>query len=219
MMKKLLCMLFLAFIIGNIYATIPPGVEAVDLGLPSGTLWANVNVGASRPEQPGLFFAWGETKAKTNYTWESYKYCDGTSDSMKKYCTDSDYGRVDKRKELSREDDAASVTWSKEWCIPTEAQWKELIDECTWKWMLCNDKYGFFVYSKKNNNWIFLPAAGYRSGSTRRDLGSLGGYWSRTLVPESPHTAVNVFFNYSSPAMNVRNDRFIGRSIRAVRAK
>ena len=68
------------------------GHEYVDLGLPSGTLWATCNVGADTPEGYGDYFAWGETEPKEVYSWETYKWCNGDEYSMTKYCTNSQYG-------------------------------------------------------------------------------------------------------------------------------
>ena len=79
------------------------GHEYVDLGLPSGTLWATCNVGASKPEEYGDYFAWGETQPKSNYHWNTYKWCRGSYDTQTKYCTDTDSyycGTVDNKTQL-----------------------------------------------------------------------------------------------------------------------
>ena len=86
---------------------IPEG--AVDLGLPSGTLWADRNIGADSPEGYGDYFAWGETRPKSTYSWSTYKYCKGSYDTMTKYCTDSSRGTVDNKTVLEAADDAAIV--------------------------------------------------------------------------------------------------------------
>ena len=87
------------------------GHEYVDLGLPSGTLWATCNVGANSPEEYGNHFAWGETTPKEFYSWGTYKWCNGTANSLTKYCYDSKWGTVDNNIELVHEDDAAHVNW------------------------------------------------------------------------------------------------------------
>ena len=110
------------------------GHEYVDLGLPSGTLWATCNVGASKPEEYGDYFAWGETKPKSDYSWETYKWCKGSSKTMTKYCTNSKYGYngfTDDLWELLPEDDAATVNWGSGWQTPSLAQLKELFNSIT----------------------------------------------------------------------------------------
>ena len=103
----------------------------VDLGLPSGTLWADRNVGAALPEDFGDYFAWGETTAKSNYNWSTLKYCeDDTGDKFSKYNTKSEYGIVDNKTTLERSDDAATANWGSDWCMPTPAQFQELYDNC-----------------------------------------------------------------------------------------
>ena len=113
--------------------------EYIDLGLPSGTLWATMNVGASTPEQRGDYFSWGETKPKKEYSWNTYKY--SIRDNSKffhenqqtKYCTQEDEGTVDHKAELEPTDDAATTNWGSEWRMPSREQWKELCDRCEWK--------------------------------------------------------------------------------------
>ena len=96
--------------------------EWVDLGLPSGTLWATCNVGANSPEEYGDYFAWGETTTKSSYSWSTYKYCKGSSSTMTKYCTSSYYGTVDNKTELEPSDDAATANWGSEWQMPSLEQ-------------------------------------------------------------------------------------------------
>ena len=96
------------------------GYEWVDLGLPSGTLWATCNVGANSPEEYGDYFAWGETQTKNVYNWGVYRLCGGSQNTMKKYCTNSSYGMVDNLTALESEDDAATVNWGSEWQTPTQ---------------------------------------------------------------------------------------------------
>ena len=108
--------------------------EWVDLGLPSGTLWATCNVGANTPEEYGDYFAWGETEPKDYYGWNTYKWCNGSRYTLTKYCTDSSYGYngfVDNKAELDPEDDAAYVNWGSSWRIPTTEQQCELYENCS----------------------------------------------------------------------------------------
>ena len=103
----------------------------VDLGLPSGTLWADRNVGADSPEAYGDYFAWGETTPKSTYNWSTYKWCNGDRYTMTKYCTSSSYGTVDNKTVLDPEDDVAHVKWGGIWRMPTKAEMLELQDRCT----------------------------------------------------------------------------------------
>ena len=156
----------------------------VDLGLPSGTLWATMNVGASKPEEYGDYFAWGEIKSKANYNWETYKWCKGSYHSMTKYCTQSNYGYngfTDNKTELDPVDDAASVNWGKAWCIPNYEQYQELFRYSTIEWTTVNGLNGRKITSRTNGNSILLPAAGYRCDASLNNAGSVGYYWSRTL--------------------------------------
>jgi hypothetical protein len=131
------------------------GHEYVDLGLPSGTLWATCNIGANSPEEYGDYFAWGETSPKSNYKWSTLKYCeDDNGDTYSKYNTDSKYGNVDNKTTLERSDDAATANWGNDWCMPTLAQFQELYDKCTWTWTKKNGKKGYEVKGS-NGNTIF----------------------------------------------------------------
>ena len=138
--------------------SIPVG-EAIDLGLPSGTKWANMNVAASTPEEYGGYYAWGETEEKDNYSWSTYKWCRGSYDTQTKYCTDSSYGTVDNKTVLDPEDDVAHVKWGGTWRMPTLDEQKELLNKCTWNWTTQNGVNGY-KGTGPNGNSIFLPAAG-----------------------------------------------------------
>lgn len=194
----------------------------VDLGLPSGTLWATCNIGANSPEEYGDYFAWGETEGfnsgKTNFSWSTYKWCNGSYDSLTKYNTSSEYGSIDKMTELDLEDDAAYVNWGPEWRMPSLGQFEELINSSytTTTWTTQNGVYGRKITSKKNGNSIFLPAAGYRYISSLNYDGSYGDYWSRSLHSDYPGSAWRLLF-YSS-YIGTSNDygRCSGRSVRPV---
>ena len=191
------------------------GHEYVDLGL--SVKWATCNVGATTPEGYGDYFAWGETTPKTTYNWSTYKYCNGTYDSMTKYCTDSYFGTVDNKTTLELTDDVAHVNWGGSWRIPTKAEQDELRDtnNCTWTWTTQNGVNGYKVTSKKNGNSIFLPAAGYRSGSGLNYAGSYGYYLSSWLDTDYSNFACLLSF-YSSDVYRVSGVRCEGRSVRAV---
>lgn len=155
--------------------------EYVDLGLPSGTLWATSNVGANSPEEDGDYFAWGETSTKSLYDWSTYKYSNGSNTTITKYCTLDEYGTVDNKTQLELIDDAAFMNWGENWCMPTIEQWKELVDECIWIWESKDGKNGYIVESKTNDNSIFLPASGWIRGNTYVDRNDRGCYWSNIL--------------------------------------
>ncbi|MBR5323957.1 MAG: hypothetical protein IKV14_03955 [Muribaculaceae bacterium] len=193
------------------------GHEYVDLGLPSGIKWATCNVGADTPEEYGDYFAWGETEPRTFYNWSTYKYCNGSNTTMTKYCTSSSYGTVDNKKVLELEDDAARVNWGGKWRMPTKAEQDELrnTSNCTWEWTTQNGVNGYKVTSVVNGNSIFLPAAGYRNDGSIYSAGSLGYYWSSSLLTFSGHDAYGVDFN-SSRIMASFFGRFSGQSVRAV---
>ena len=151
--------------------------EAIDLGLPSGVKWATFNVGASSPEDFGNYFAWGETETKSVYSWETYKWCSGSQNSLTKYNSNPDFGVVDYKTALDPEDDVAHVRWGDNWRMPTYAEFDELVNECTWASMKMNDVEGKIVIGP-NGNSIFLPQAG--EGGFPGGL--LGDYWSSTKL-------------------------------------
>lgn len=191
--------------------------EFVDLGLPSGTLWATCNIGANSPEESGDFFAWGEVEPKEAYTWGTYKYCNGSENTMTKYCTDSSYGTVDNKKELDPEDDAATVKWGSNWQMPSIEQQTELINEnyTTTTWTTEKGVYGRKVTSKKNGNYIFLPAAGYYSTAVYDTNGS-GNYWSRSLSTKYVNRSRYLYFNAENIYYNYVERRYYGQSVRPV---
>ncbi|MBO4264301.1 MAG: hypothetical protein J5871_06465, partial [Bacteroidales bacterium] len=177
----------------------PDGV-AVDMGL--SVKWASCNVGASAPEDYGVYFAWGETAPKSTYDWSTYKY--SCNYYLYKYCPHSSHGYMgysDTRTILDLSDDAARMNWGGSWRMPTEAEWRELMntDNCTWTWMPQNGVNGRKVTSKKTGNSIFLPAAGLRYDSSLYNAGSSGYFWSSSLGDRGdPYWAYRVFFDSSS---------------------
>ncbi len=166
--------------------------EAVDLGLPSGTLWATCNVGANEPQDIGLFFAWGDTEGHGNdpadgyfFNWENYKWCEvvGYDSYFTKYCSDSSRGKdefIDGKSELDPEDDAAYVNWGSQWRTPSNEQLEELRNECTWTPTTLQGVDGYEVKGL-NGNTIFLPTTGWRIDDM---LLEGGAYWSRSSDPE-----------------------------------
>lgn len=180
--------------------------EYVDLGLPSGTLWATTNVGAHTPEEYGDYFAWGETMPKDDYSLGTYRYCDGDGETMTKY-NDTD-GSI----ELMSMDDAATANWGRDWQMPSLAQMQELCDNTTSISTLQNGVYGW-LFTASNGNSLFLPAAGFRRG-TSGETGS-GYYWSRSLDTNYDSYAHDLIL---SGSINCRgNGRQFGHSVRPVR--
>ena len=186
------------------------GHEYVDLGL--SVKWATCNVGASKPEEYGDYFAWGETQPKSTYNWSTYKWCRGSYDTQTKYCIDSYYGTVDNKTTLELSDDAARANWGGSWRMPTKAEQDELREQCTWTWTTQNGVNGYKVTSKSNGNSIFLPAAGHRDGSSLYGVGSYGYYWSSSL-----DTGYAYYLYFGSFSVNWgSNLRYCGRSVRPV---
>ena len=169
------------------------GHAYVDLGLPSGTLWATTNVGAATPEQSGDYFAWGETQPKTIYNSSTYIFSDNSGKTFYKYNTDASKGVIDNKTNLDSIDDAASVNWGSTWRTPTYVELSELNSNCIWVWTSVNGVKGQRVTSKKNGNSIFLPATGYMSGKTHSNYGMIGYYQSSSL---RTHIADNAYYFY-----------------------
>lgn len=188
--------------------------EAIDLGLPSGTKWAPWNVGASKPEEFGGYYAWGETEEKDVYDWSTYKWCNGSDDSLTKYCTNSDYGTVDNKTTLDPEDDVAHVKWGGPWKMPTLDQVQELLNNCTSEWTTQNGVEGR-KFTGPNGNSIFLPAAGHRVDGELYGAGSYGIYWSSALNEGDPSGASELDFSSGYAYWNV-NGRCSGQSVRPV---
>jgi hypothetical protein len=200
-------------------APAPDNHEYVDLGLPSGTLWATCNVGANSPEEYGDYFAWGETARKVVYDWNTYKWCNGSEYTITKYCANSTYGYngfTDDKTELEPVDDAAYVNWGALWRMPTKAQQDELREKCTWTWSTRNGVKGCLVIGP-NNNSIFLPAAGGRYNSSPFDVNTWGYYWSRSLYLDNSRIVYNLSCNREGADWNC-GYRNYGFSVRAVRA-
>ena len=190
------------------------GHEWVDLGLPNGLKWATCNVGATKSEDCGGYYAWGETEEKDCYDWSTYKWCNGSDDFMTKYCTDSYYGKVDYKAVLDPEDDVAHVKWGGKWRMPTDDEIKELIDNCTWEWTSLNSVNGYEV-TGPNGNSIFLPAAFYREGSEVYNGNRYGCHWSSSLGDSNSNSAYILRFNMDGYSCEPKK-RCIGRTVRPV---
>ena len=190
------------------------GHEWVDLGL--SVKWAACNVGATSPEEYGNYYAWGETEPKTTTcTWATYKWCNGSNTTLTKYNIDSSRGTVDNKTVLELADDAARANWGGAWRMPTDAEWTELRENCTWTWTTKNGVNGYEVKSEANGNSIFLPAAGYRYNGDLYGAGYGGYYWSSSLGTGSPNGAWYVVF-YSGYVYRYYDNRYCGQSVRPV---
>lgn len=182
--------------------------DYVDLGLPSGTLWATCNVGATSPEDYGDYYAWGETTTKSDYS-SSSSLTYGLSNSQL-----LSQGIIDGNKNLTPSYDAATANWGGTWRLPTKTEFKELKKKCTWQWTTQNGKNGYKI-TGPNGNHIFLPAAGYRSGSSLGSAGERGGYWSSTPNESSSDYAYYLYFDSAYHYVSWSH-RYYGRSVRPV---
>ncbi len=193
--------------------TPPEEHEWVDLGLPSGTLWATCNIGANAPEEYGDYFAWGETKPKSFYSFSTYKWSSGNYNTLTKYCNNSEYGEVDGKTKLELEDDAAYVNWGPSWRIPTTNQLAELCTNCTHADTTMNNVKGVLV-TGPNGNTMFMPLAGCREDSLLHGDNLMGYYWSDELISTTSYAAF--YFNLSSWRYWFGYRRANGFTVRAV---
>lgn len=193
------------------------GYGYVDLGLPSGTLWAYTNIGANTPEDYGNYYAWGETDTKETYDWETYRYCNGDSASLTKYCNDESYGLdgfTDSLTTLESEDDVASVSWGSSWRMPTYGEIRELFDNCNAVWTEINGIAGV-LFTGTNRNSIFLSAAGNLYANNPNVGGTNCYYWSSTLYSNRTSCAWHLRFNSGESSMRIYS-RFCGFPVRPV---
>ena len=219
------------------------GHAYVDLGLPSGLKWATCNVGATKPEEYGDYFAWGDTvpyyssqdpltwrEKKTGYNWTSYTFCEGSYDALTKYCNDSYYGNddfTDSKTTLDAEDDAARYNWGGIWRMPTKGDFDELIatrSNNDYTWTSCDgsttkyagtDVKGWQIVRNSTGATLFLPAAGFRYGTILDNVGSNGYYWSSSLITDDPRSAYDLYFDSGYVGWS-SSGRDYGRSVRPV---
>ena len=198
--------------------------EATDLGL--SVKWASFNLGASRPEESGASVAWGETDPyyyttpfvwnegkEAGYDWPSYKWCNGSSSSITKYNTTS-------LTQLELADDAVHAHLGDKWRIPTEDEWKELRNNCTFEWTAMSGVRGFLVTSNKpghTHHYIFLPANGWVEKTSWYGAGESGLYWSScNSTSEKGKAGIFTFSNGDSDLTHGWIDRCYGIGIRPV---
>ena len=201
-------------------APAPAQVEAVDLGLPSGTKWANMNVGAKKPEDYGIYFAWAETRGypagtQRKFDVPSYKWFDAAKGTYTKYCADGGFGNVDNIKFLPLEDDAAHANWGGSWRLPQFDEILELVDNTTHEWTTLNGVEGCKLTSKSNGNSVFFPATGCYGPNGIGSQGEYGYYWSLSLYPSDAGCARGFFFT-KELARTSGSMRHIGRTVRPV---
>ncbi|MBQ9418241.1 MAG: hypothetical protein IJU19_06645, partial [Bacteroidales bacterium] len=170
-------------------------------------------------EDYGNYYAWGETSPKSDYSWSNYAYCNGSYTTLTKYCNNSSYGNggfTDALTTLEAMDDAATQALGSGARTPTKAEWIELLNNTTATWTTRNGVNGR-LFTAANGNSIFLPAAGFRSGTSLNGAGSYGDYWSSSLYECGPGRAWRFDFDSSGQGVDsyYRGDGF---SVRAVRA-
>lgn len=176
--------------------------KKVDLGL--SVYWAGWNVGASSPEGDGGYYAWGETTEKTDYTESSYQYYNNGYIDIGSNISDTRY-------------DVALAEWGSGWRMPSEKEFEELLNKCTWTWTTYKGVNGYKV-TGPNGNSIFLPAAGYRDGTELHNRGSYGYYWSGSLTEVSSYNLITCYLSFYGGYHNLNYIYFrdYGRTVRPV---
>ena len=181
------------------YKLVPPGdgwdKDYVDLGLSSGLCWAVKNLGADKPEDEGLHFAWGEVEPKEDYSYKTYKWANLLKNNEYiKYVTDDYYGLIDFRNTLEPNDDAANVALGSKWHIPSKLATQELLKECTTEFGYYYGVKGYFI-TGPNGNAIFLPGAEEWEDTDFNERGNGGNYWTSTLRDSNNSTANKLVFS------------------------
>lgn len=204
-------------------ATMTKAYEAVDLGLPSGLLWAKMNIGATSETDYGLYFAWGSTVGHTatdgyDFSWENAPYYtgDGNTHSWSKYTKSTQVS-------LEPDDDAAHVNWGGNWRMPTEADFQELLNNTNMQWVLNFNNTGVSGYkftNKKNaTKYIFLPAGGFRNLTSQDCAGWMGRYWTASLSMSYGNEACSLYFSYNGKVFVETSYRHLSFNVRAVKPK
>lgn len=199
--------------------------NSVDLGL--SVNWASYNLGAGKPEDCGSYYQWAGTEDITSseyhLNWSYCPYHTGTSSTsgFTKYNSNPSYGTVDNKTVLDSGDDVANKELGGNWRMPTDAEWVELLDNCTWTWDNQKGVDGYTVVSKKpgyTDKSIFLPAAGYRILNSRIGVGKGGSYWSSSLSTSKASFASSLFFTKDEVKTEGKN-RCYGFPVRPVQQK
>lgn len=170
--------------------------EYIDLGL--SVKWATCNIGATKLEEYGWYFQWGDTQGwrqdqigtEKQFTWATYKWCNGTQNTLTKYCTDADYGIVDNKTTLDLEDDSARANMGGKWRMPSQTEYQELINACNYQWQINYNSSGvngmLFTLKTDTTKKLFFPATGYYYYSNGTLLNNIGYIWINEL-----YTALN----------------------------
>lgn len=188
------------------------GFNFVDLGLPSGLLWARTNVGASSDYENGDYYAWGEVEPKENYSWDTYKW--GSKPRQLSKYNDSDSKTI-----LDSEDDIAACKWGEGCRMPSSSDFEELKSECNWEWTTDYNGVSGYLVKGVNGNSVFLPASGYYSDDTLLSLGKDGYYWSRSLGSNNFSYASSLSFTSYSIYPAITRSRERGLPVRPVAEK
>ena len=203
--------------------------KEVDLGLPSGTIWAGWNIGANSPSEKGSLFAWGELKTKNAYSWDNY-----FDENGKRFNIDS--LASGKHSLIATECDVATQSWGSDWCMPSKEQVEELINNCAWKWGTSGGCQGL-IGKGPNGKTIFFPVTGYRNEAENIlwSPNSDGSYWVGELCHPKQHDHSNYhemvvaqsqnsqraycfsFDNYNKTIKFGCSERFYGHAVRAVK--
>ena len=200
-------------------------ITAVDLGL--SVKWASCNLGATRPEDAGNYYAWGEVETKEEYNINNYIHIDQNR-KYTKYCTDTKYGKYDGRTVLTADDDAAQQHLGGKWQIPSSSDWYELYTQCSWGWTTINGIKGYKICGIKEgyrDNYIFIPAAGIWTNK-KPDLSettdtSWGNYWSNELHHNALTCECGITIEFTKNTIKISDieGRYKGLPIRAVLRK
>ena len=214
-MKKTAKLFFIAILLLTcVHVSAQKKHKYVDLGLPSGTMWATCNLGANNPEDYGDYLAWGENTPKAKYNWSNYKFCKGSNKTLTRNCNNPKFGYngfIDNYYGLNGGDDPACHNWGLGWHIPSIEHWEELYNNTTSTWTCRNGVYGM-LFTGRNGKSIFLPAAGYRTDGELNLAGSNCVYWSDAILSWYSRDKQDYgrFDNTPSRAMLVgfKSDRF-----------
>ena len=187
-----------------------PGPQMVDLGL--SVLWSDRNIGADAPEAYGDYYAWGETETKEAYSFNNCKWFNGGTENLTKYITHEKNGVVDNNLHMDPEDDVAYISLGEKWRTPTEAEFKELLDRCSWEWIGDSENKGGYKVTGPNGNSIYLPSAG---GKGLTEAGYTGFYWAANILVSVPNNCSQLLTDPGSAVMSTLV-RFFGCSVRPV---
>ena len=207
-----------------------PEGDYVDLGLPSGLKWATCNLGATKPEERGDFYAWGELEPNKNeFSWETYKHGKVVNGDIKftKYCTDPAWGLdsfVDNKKKLDPEDDAAHAKLGAPWRMPTRNEANELVEACTWSKEVINGNVCFRGTSKYNGKSIIIKASGRVNNSQLEEGDQATNIWVSDDLFQTPQQTLALFLVETVAGSDVvvkaaaaYFPRYLGLTIRPVR--